>query len=177
MIKRIRQFIRATIATVSSTDNAFLAEYLNYAEQRLFYNMSLPDQAHALNVAHTAENILRHEAMGQKINETLLIRAALLHDIGRTNSDMNTWGKVAAVLLHNFFPVLAKKLSASYRPSTGWWLQRVMYVYFHHPDIGAKKLNNLGLVKEAALVAGHHATPKTSDEPELTILRQADELN
>ena len=150
--------------------------------------MDVIDQRHALNTAHTAEQIAHDAPNADKI---LLIRTALLHDVGRQKGDMGLWGKVFAVLCAKFCPTKSKAIADEFLATTkltapraakknnrlflAW--RRVLYVYFYHPDIGAEKLRAVGLGNEAMVVERHHLPPQANDSPELTLLRRADELN
>ena len=49
-----------------------------------------------------------------------------------------------------------------------------MRVYFHHAEIGADLLEDLGFAAEAAVIRKHHKAPADDDPPELRILRMAD---
>lgn len=174
---RIRQFFRAIFAHLDEADHCYVAKWLPEAElQRLFYAMALPDQYHALHTAYTAEQLMAHRATEGKPGaaKRLLLRCALLHDVGRTRGTLGTMGKTAAVLLHGCFPRWAKTRGES--PS-GSRLSAMLYVYFHHPEIGAAALRRLGYEAEAAVVARHHAPPAAGESAELDLLRRADALN
>lgn len=170
MMQRVKQFYRALTARLTPADKKWVAESLPPAARPLFYAMHPADQYHALKVAQTAMQLWADNPAGDK---DMLLRAALLHDVGRVQGDMGIAGKVAAVLVQHFFPSGAEKLAKSRKG----WLGHVMYVYYHHPEIGAVKVETLGFKQEAALIRCHHAKPKADDPPELVLLRRADELN
>ena len=177
MIRRIRQFLRAIFARLDGADHRYVARWLPEAElQQLFYTMALPDQCHALRTAHTAEKLLDEMAGEEKarVARRLLLRCALLHDVGRAKGTLGTVEKTAAVLLHRFFPRWAK---ARGKAPTDGRLSAMLHVYFHHPRIGAAHLWQLGYEAEAAVVARHHAPPAPEDPAELDLLRRADALN
>ena len=170
MIQRIKQFYRALTARITPEDKDLVAEKLPLAAQQLFYAMHPADQYHALHVARTSMILWQQQPSGDK---ALLLRAALLHDVGRVQGDMNIMGKVAAVLLKHYFPAKAKQLGETGKG----WLGHIMYVYYQHPEIGAMKLENIGMTAEAALIRCHHAPAAENEPPELKLLRAADELN
>ena len=137
--------------------------------------MTLSDQYHAFRVAKTSEQLAA--AADSTVNNHLLIRCALLHDIGRQKGDMGIAGKVFAVLIHIFSRGCAMKWG-KYNPNLlGKDPRHILYVYYHHPEIGAKFLRAAGLEAEAAIVAAHHRHTAPKDPPELILLRQADNMN
>ena len=103
MIKRIRQFWRAIKAKLTVEDKVFIDKYLNDEEQKLFFAMRVYDQRHVLNVAYTAQKIIEQKQY-ENVDYNLLIRACLLHDVGRTAKDICLMDKVTSVLLGKFLP-------------------------------------------------------------------------
>ena len=77
--------------------------------------------------------------------------------------------KIFAVLITAIAPKFAERLEINGN--------RALYVYHHHAELGAQKLQRLGLFKEAKIIAKHHAPPKPNDPPELKLLRMADNEN
>lgn len=167
MLQRIRQFFRAVTARVNTRDDAFVRAHLPAAAQSLFYAMHRVDQCHAIRVAYTAAQLATRERAA--LDRALLLRAALLHDVGRRKGDLDLFGKVVAVLLTHFFP----------RRSRAWAAAgcRLLFVYYEHSAIGARLLERIGMIQEAALVRRHHAAPAATDSRELRLLRAADEAN
>ena len=151
-------------------DRAWVEETLPAAAQSLFYAMHPADQYHALNVAKTAMRLWGEAPAGDR---DLLLRAALLHDVGRVQGDMDIMGKVLAVLVKHFSPGKARELAEA----NDGWLGHVLYVYYWHPEIGALKLEEIGMNEEAAIIRCHHRTLAQNDPPELALLQAADELN
>lgn len=176
-MQRVRQFFQAIFTRFDEADRRYVAWWLPEAElQQLFYGMALPDQVHALRTAYTAEKLLEEVTVEEKkcVARRLLLRCALLHDVGRARGTLGTLGKTVAVLLHHFFPRWAKTRGEVPRGGT---LSAMLYVYFHHPQIGAAWLQQFGYEAEAAIVARHHEPPAPGDSAELDLLRQADALN
>lgn len=175
MIQRVRQFFRAIFATMREADHALVRQSLSKAEQELFYAMHVADQVHARNVARTALALAEENPCG--VDRTLLLRAALLHDVGRRTGDLDVWGKVFAVLAMKFFPRLVLRLMRVEAGSIFYPLGRALFVSHHHASIGAARLRAIGLFREAAIVERHHLPPAAEDAPELLLLRMADEQN
>ena len=173
MMKRIRQFFHAVFAKVSREDKAFLEQNLSMEQQALFFNMSVPDQCHALRTAHTA--IALAENTAEKLDMPLLTRCALLHDVGRRDGEFGIFWKCFAVLFAALFPSQSQACG-DLAPGDDV-LNRKMRVYYHHAEIGASMLFHEGFTAEAEIVGRHHKAPAEDDPPELRILRMADEMN
>lgn len=170
--RRIGQFLQALFGRIQPEDRLYVREWLPEAElDQLFWGMSAQDQYHAIHTAYTAQRLFEEAARGDR---RLLIRCALLHDVGRVDGALGIWGKTAAVLLHHFFPRWA---AACAEAPEGGRLAALLYVYFHHPALGAAKLRQAGYEGEADIVARHHAAPRPDDPWELQLLRRADDLN
>ena len=167
IFRRIKQFFRALTAKVTPDDGKYLAAHLNAEEQRLFFAMSTADQYHSLQTAYTIERLVIEDKQG--IDREFLIRCALLHDVGRVNGDMGICGKIFTVLVTELFPSFADKLELKGN--------RLMFVYRHHAEMSGRKLQKIGLFREAKIVAKHHAPPNSDDPYELKLLRLADEAN
>ena len=164
---RIKQFIRAVTARVTVEDGKYISAHLNADEQKIFFAMSVADQAHSLRTAYTIERLVIEDKRG--VDKEFLIRCALLHDTGRKAGDLTIKGKIFVVLITTCAPKFAERLELN--------VNRALYVYHHHAELGAQKLQRLGLFKEAKIIAKHHAPPKPDDPLELKLLRMADNEN
>jgi len=164
---RVLQFVRAVTARVSVEDGKYISTHLNADEQKIFFAMSVADQVHSLRTAYTVERLIIEDKRG--VDREFLIRCALLHDVGRRNGDLTIKGKIFAVLVTTFAPKFADRLEINGN--------HALYVYHHHAEIGARKLQQIGLFKEAKIIAKHHAPPKSDDPLELKLLRLADNEN
>ncbi len=179
MIQRIRQFVRAVTARVMQADRDYVARVLPASAypgaQELFYRMHPADQVHALNVAHTAERLA--DERRSAADRDLLRRAALLHDVGRQKGDLDIWGKVFCVLMYHYLPSLAKRWQCAAVRYPWQLIGHALYVYEHHPAIGAERLRRIGMDAEADIIVHHHERPLPEQPVELRLLGEADELN
>ncbi len=174
MLSRLRQFLFALTDRVSFAETVQVRKLLDKDEAKLFFAMSVIDQKHCLRVCRTAVKIL--DASNICLDKPLLIKAALLHDIGKEPSGTVLWDKVICVLVAGFLPEYARA-RASEKADRGS-LSRLLYVYFNHAAMGAQKLRALGADwRLALLVEQHHGLSDDPALPELAVLRQADELN
>ena len=164
---RVLQLFRAVTARVSVDDGKYIAAHLNAEEQKIFFAMSVADQCHSLRTAYTIERLVIEDKRG--VDREFLIRCALLHDVGRKAGDLTIKGKIFVVLITSFAPKFAERLELNGN--------RALYVYHHHAELGAQKLQRIGLFKEAKIIAKHHSPPKANDPIELKLLRLADNEN
>ena len=56
-------------------------------------------------------------------------------------------------------------------------LGHALYVYRHHPAIGAALLRGIGMEAEAGVIECHHQAASAGDSFVLTLLREADAKN
>ncbi len=71
---------------------AWVTEQLTPLELELWREMPGPDRRHSVVVARRVERTLGHEATPP------VLAAALLHDVGKTQSGLGTYGRVIATL-------------------------------------------------------------------------------
>ena len=174
MLQRIRQFLAAITARVTDDNRSYVDTWLTADEQKLFWQMNLPDQCHALQVAYTAASLAENQP---DIDRRLLIRCALLHDVGKRKGDVSTVDKIITVLAHAAAPDWASRWGRQGRGGPWQNVRHAFFIYFHHASLSAQMLTDLNLHQEAAVVARHHKAPADNDPPELVILRKADDLN
>ncbi len=75
----------------SPEDEAWAVSWLGPGEQALWRRMSGPDRRHAVGVARRVPG------------ERPVLAAALLHDVGKIDSYLGTWGRAAATAAALFF--------------------------------------------------------------------------
>lgn len=165
----------AITARIDVSDKTFIAKYLSTAEAKFFYNMNLPDQRHALNVAYTALELAGEQ---KQVDQELLIKCALLHDVGKIKGDVSTADKIITVILDKATPAWAKSWGRQGRGGKLANLRHAVYIYYHHAARGAAMLCEAGMPPQLTeIIAKHHEAPTVGEPSELTLLRTADNLN
>ncbi|MBC8016258.1 MAG: HDIG domain-containing protein [Sporomusaceae bacterium] len=175
MFNRIKQVVAALTATITEEDRVFVSRYLTNAEQVLFWGMNLPDQRHVLNVASTALQLARQQ---ENVDINLLVKCALLHDVGKIKGDVSTYDKIITVIGHSFFPKQAKEWGRLGRGTRLDNIRHAFYIYYHHARRSAAMLRKIGTSSQVTeMIAKHHETPADHDPLELVLLRKSDDLH
>lgn len=134
--------LQAFVPALARPDDAWAARWLEPPEAALYLGMDRRDRAHACAVAQA---VLRADPAA----EPLLVRAALLHDLGKAECRFAAWERIAA---HLYCPA---ELPAEPRlPGLrGAWQAKL-----HHPSYGAARVRQAGGCAEVAeIIARHHA--------------------
>ena len=106
-----------------------MAGILSPAQLELWHRMSGPDRRHAHAVAHRVERALGHEATPP------VLAAALLHDVGKVDAGLGTYGRVIATLSGT---IAGRQNAELWRSRSGF--TRKVGLYLLHPDLGGDQL-------------------------------------
>jgi len=173
MFNRVKQVVAALTARITLEDQVFVSRYLTTAEQKLFWGMNLPDQRHVLNVAQTALQLAQYQ---QKLDVNLLVKCALLHDVGKTKGDVSTIDKIITVMGHKLLPGWAKQWGRLGRGNKLANIRHAFYIYYHHGERSSTMLKEIDSNSQMVeIVARHHKAPADDDPLELIILRESDD--
>lgn len=172
-MNRVKQVITALTAKITLDDRLFVNRYLTTAEQVLFWGMNRPDQRHVLNVAYTALQLAKEH---ETIDIDLLVKCALLHDVGKIKGDVSTMDKIITVMGHQIAPQRAKKWGRLGRGGRFRNIRHAFYIYFHHAHRSGVLLKAIDACpKMIEIVTKHHEAPAEHDPLELMILRKSDD--
>lgn len=133
LVRRFFGFI--TAQPPGPTDQDFVARYLDGPCARVFWEQQHADQRHAVDVARRVAATLP--------DDDGAVRAALLHDVGKRNSDTGAVTRSIATVLD------AMRLPITPR----------MGAYRRHGPIGADELEGIGCDPLAVAFARHHPGP------------------
>jgi hypothetical protein len=148
-------------------DEEWARSHLLPGEQRLWEQMWNPDRRHAVLVARRVQRALGHEATRP------VIAAALLHDVGKVQSGLHTYGRVVATLS----AAVAGHQTASAWAATRGFTRRVG-LYVDHPELGAQMLELAGADPLTVAWTREHHRPRerwTVDPPIADALKAADD--
>jgi hypothetical protein len=155
-----------------ATDEAWAEAALLPGERRLWERMSGPDRRHAIGVAREASRLL-----GAGPPPRAVLAAALLHDVGKVESSLGTFSRVAATLLAM---VLGRERTTSWRPADATtrpsWRARVA-LYLEHDRLGSDLLERAGSDELTSAWARQHHLPEarwTVDPTVAAALKRAD---
>lgn len=161
---RVRQFAAAVRPAGDPALESAAAGLLSPAERALFSRLSPPYRRHSLAVYHWLR------AAGHE--ETGLLKAALLHDVGKAEARIRLHHRVLGVLLRSL--ALPFLLWLAREDAPGGW-RYPFFVQRHHATIGARLAEAAGASAEVvALIAHHHDQPAPGDDDDLRALRGAD---
>lgn len=134
--------------------------------------MPLFDQRHALLLAQTF--LARHQTHDYAwVDTNIFMRAALLHDVGKSFMPISVWMRSMFVILQNWRggALLAKKATA--HATKPFWQK--MTILLNHGEFGAQMLEGIGALPEIIEIARwHHGNPHAKDNPMLSIIREID---
>lgn len=151
----VRTFL-AFFPRFAQPDDVFAETRLPPAEFALYLGMDPRDRCHAVEVARAVLAEVPHASPH-------LLRAALLHDVGKSSERFSAWERVA---VHLYTPDLPPEPRLG--GLRGAWQRRR-----HHARYGAQLIcQNGGDACVAVIVARHH-TP--GDHPEALILKNVEE--
>ena len=161
---RVKQFYWSLTLKLNSKDIDLINEFLNSEEKELFNRVSTYEQKHSVNVAFDVMKLCEDK----HVKSDTLIKAALLHDIGKSYKKLNPVEKSLVVILDNISRGRLRKFNK---------LKQVD-VYYNHADKGYNILKNKGCYDERFLylIKNHHNLFIIGDK-ELDILRICDSKN
>jgi predicted HD phosphohydrolase len=160
---RFQQGLRSLFAFTRSVDYSLAERYLTPAQMALFCRFKRSEQLHSLNVLRAV--------LAQGDTPPDLAVAALLHDIGKTRSPLNTFDKTLIVLVRRFVPRLfARWTAAEY---TDVWRRRFV-VSIYHPKWSAELVAPTNPSETALwLIAHHQDDPQQwTRHPHVTLLQR-----
>jgi hypothetical protein len=142
-----RRFVGALTARRDADDFATLDRYLGRGEQALFLTMTLADQRHSLDLS------ARLRADGH--DEPDLVRAALLHDVGKALGPLPLPYRV----IHSLAAIAAPRLACwlGQDPAPSW--RRPFYFAAHHAALGAEAAARAGSNSRVVRLIGGHDQP------------------
>lgn len=131
-IYRVRQGLANLRATMRDEDWALVEQHICGAERSLFERMEPADQRHSVQV-------LRH-LLSEGIGDESLLKAALLHDVGKSQCRLGVVHRTLGVLLTALFGGIPSFLTWSPHGMG----REAFHVIANHPRMGASMLARAG---------------------------------
>lgn len=131
-----------------SADDDWAKDQLIPGEAELWTRMSNQDRRHSIEVAKATESLLGDRA------DRPVLAAALLHDVGKVDSGLGTWGRVIATLSA---AIAGRETAELWVRSSGF--TRRIGLYLKHPEIGADLLAMAGSDSLTITWAREHHLP------------------
>lgn len=161
MLYRVKQFFWSLTAKVNDSDKSFVNGYLNDYEKKLFYSLPSYEQLHGIRVAREVLD----RCLERDLYDAAVVKAALLHDIGKINSGLNIITKSIMVILNKLLPGTMRKFKSN----------KIVNAFYNHPEIALSYLqDDYDYIKY--LIRNHHNYSLKEDEV-LEILQKADSNN
>ena len=139
---------------MNKDDVIFVEKHLDNFERQCFFKLKNSEQKHCVRVALLAEEMARNK----NLNIDILIRAGLLHDVGKGIKKINIFLKVLMVILDRIFGERLLVFKAF----------DFVDSYYHHANLGYDILKNH--IKEDELlhiILNHHSSIKGNSELEV----------
>jgi hypothetical protein len=133
----------------AASDDAWVRTFLNPAEYTLWSGMANHDRRHSIGVARRVQLTL---ANTEYADQPQWLEAALLHDVGKLDSDLGVFARVGATLAG---------AAAGHDRADGWaakqGVARRVGLYLSHGEIGAERIRAVhGSEPAARWAAAHH---------------------
>ncbi len=154
-------------APPAADDERWACAHLLPGERQLWDRLSNPDRRHAIAVARRVVARLGSQASRP------VIAAALLHDVGKLDSGLGTFGRVGAIVVA---AVAGRRRVGAWSAHAGWRGRLGRYV--RHDELGAALLASAGSDPLTVAWAGeHHAPPHAWTVPgsQAAALKAADD--
>lgn len=149
--KRVKQFYVNVTDKMTEKDYDYAKEILNSKELELFMKLSKSEQKHSIRIAKDIEFIIdNNETDDEDIlkNRNLLVKSALLHDIGKITKRLNVIDKSIIVILNKLTKGKLKNIEKS----------KKIQCYYNHSSYGHEILKDM-IEDEIILdiVKNHHS--------------------
>lgn len=170
VIYRIRQLLRAlacNFSIIGEEENIYLKKYLDNKQLELFNKLSIYDKKHSLYTAKDIDKELKGKI--QKNDLKILIKVALLHDIGKINIKLSLIDRAFLVVMDTISERTLKKIKINL-------LKEKINIYYNHGEIGFNLLKNYICNYEILYIIRYHHNNKI-DNYKLKIFQKFDSEN
>lgn len=167
----LRRIFSGINGRLSAADLEFVDSYLDAGSKFLFFQMALIDQRHCLAVAR---EIIIEAGYQKQLDMMVLVKAALLHDIGKVQGELNLISRIAVAVIRRIIPSFRERWGRDVQ-KRGFKIRYGLYVDRIHPQRGAYMARIFGVEEAVAeLIRKHHDAPALEQSDALTWLQLAD---
>ena len=130
MVYRIRQFIWAVSCNFKEVNYEYISKFLDNEEITLFNKLKHSDKHHCIRVCNDCLKIKNDRKLD--IDEKVLGKIALLHDIGKSEYKLNLIQKSLLVIMHKITKGKLKRFSSI----------KAINIYYNHGIKGQEILSS-----------------------------------
>jgi hypothetical protein len=153
IVYRLRQFWSALYATPSEGELDKISSLLTPPQMALFYQMHRSEQAHSIQVMQA---VLQSSDGVPASPRSDLLRAALLHDVGKSRYPVRLWERVVIVLSKAILPGEVKRWGEGAASGGAIRWRRAFMVAQQHPAWGAQMAQEAGASPLVAALIRRH---------------------
>ncbi len=128
---RIKQFYWAIESLIAKDDFELLNKYLSKSEVDLFMKLTKSERQHSIRVCNMAIEYIRYNELN--LDEYIMCKCALLHDIGKSQVKLN--------IIYKSFIIIINKIT--YGKFLKYNKSKRVIDYYNHGEIGARILENI----------------------------------
>lgn len=177
MIKnRVKQFFLFIFCShISKKDIEYIDSILNEFEKKLFFKLYKSEQKHSIRVSKACIDYEKNPMLFKykNIDKDRLVKAALLHDVGKSTQKINILEKSFLVILNH---ISSKEIIKKHFLIKNKKFYRKVYVFFDHPSIAYDLLKSNEPDKKLLFLIRNHESDNINDD-ELFILSYFDAIN
>ena len=166
--KRVKQFYTNVTDKMTESDYEYVKNILEDDELKLFKKLLRSEQKHSVRIAKDIESIIDNkQTTDEEIlnNKELLIKAALLHDVGKSIKKINVIDKSIIVILNKLTKGNLKNLKIS----------KKVQCYYNHSRYSYDMLKNINNEGDfLKIIKEHHSE---SDDKLVLFFKSIDDKN
>lgn len=160
---RIKQFVWSLSSDINEEDKKYSENILNDDELNLFKRLTKSEQKHSINVSKDVEILCSQKGIASEI----LVKIALLHDIGKIQKPVNVINKSIIVILNSITKGKIKKFINI----------KDIDVYYNHGKMGVAILKSYGYNSRFLYLVENHHNENILGDNELDIIKVCDNKN
>lgn len=166
--KRVKQFYINVTDKMSREDYKYVKSIISEEEFALFNKLLKSEQKHSVRIAKYIDNTIDNNVVKEKEiinNKELLIKAALLHDVGKSRKTINVIDKSIIVILNK----LTKGNLRNFEKS------KKVKCYYNHSEYSYEILKDINNEERLLNIIRYHHNE--TDDVLISFFKEADDKN